>query len=145
MSTASNYDPDLAQAIEDFAPIAIDLRAAEKRRDALSAAAPDAMREAINLQIEDLLGVIDTRAARLAIDPDALRLIVDEMGRLAALGEKPAVRAVERALSDMLAVATTTERNAHVRRTRAQNEVEDATRQRVAAGNALAAFQALHA
>ena len=145
MSTAPNYDPDLAQAIEDLSPVATDLLAAEKRRDNLPTCTADAVRDELNERIEDLQGRFDARAARLAIEPDALRLIVAETARMTARGMKPSVREIERALSDMVEVAITDDRIAHLRRTRAQEQVERTTRSRVAAGNALASFQALHA
>ncbi|MBB4618988.1 hypothetical protein [Sphingomonas abaci] len=145
MSTAPNYDPDLAQAIDDLAPIAAELLAAEKRRDDLPPQTADSVRDQLNEQIEDLLAIFDVRAGRLAMEPDALRLIVTEAARLVGRGPKPSPHDLERALSDMVHVATADDRIAHLRRSRAQAAVERTTRARVAANNALIAFQALRA
>lgn len=145
MPTAPNYDPDLAQAIEDLSPVATDLLAAYQRRENLPRCASDDVCDALNERIEDLLGRFDARAVRLAMEPDALRLIVAETVRMTARGMKPSVRDIECALSDMVAVAHADDRIAHQRRTRAQEQVERTTRARIAADNALIAFQALHA
>lgn len=71
-----NDDPDLAQAIEDLRPVFADLRKAKRDMRKLAGSMENRAFQAAQEFAGDLRGRINTRARKLALDPDALTAIL---------------------------------------------------------------------
>lgn len=69
-------DPDLLQAIEDLRPVFADLRKAKRDMRKLAGTMEAKAFEATREFVGDLRGRIQTRALKLALDPDALTVIL---------------------------------------------------------------------
>jgi hypothetical protein len=138
---ALSEDPDLAQAIKDLRPIVLELRERSKALSELPAHSPH--RRPGEIHVADLTSRITVRAERLSMSTDALLVLINEdINRRARRGRGQPSIPTSRTLTDIASAALAREAVAHIDLTAAQAEMRDATAARIAAEEALTAYNA---
>lgn len=135
----STVDPDIAQAIDDFRGHGEALRVIALRR--ARAPDPDPRQRHDDAEVARMMADIRLRADRLAIEPEALLLLInDDLDRRARRG-RPAPRGeTSRTLTTAVSAAETRANEARRALEAAQREADAAERSLVAARQACRAF-----
>lgn len=134
-------DPDLAQAIEDLRPVFAELRQAKRDMRKLNGTMTSVGYQAAAALAADRRSIITTRAQRLAIDPDALSVILAaEAGIRMRVKRAPSRRQMEKALMEECTYQATRRSDAEAALRQAQGEYAAAIRSDIAAKAARLAY-----
>lgn len=134
-------DPDIAQAVEDFRELALELRDRSVRATGLPLG--DRHRAIEEQHIGEIMSRITVRAGRLGLTADELMVHLNlDLNRRARRGRPVPGRETVRTLADAVTERIAEEAVSHMELSAAQEKMRSATAARVAAEGAYAKYSA---